>query len=142
MKIAFSTTGPTQLDVFYFVSEHNGYRHTAQPRNILQTVLDAVNRQGQKIEAKVDVKISEKIGQLRDEIHGTNQCMKSHLKKTKSDSQYKRRSVGNNIQCYGNNENLEDLTQALWALDNSKTDYARDLIIATIDLNIVTNSLK
>ena len=37
---------------------------------------------------------------------------------------------------------LEDLTQALWALDNSKTDYARDLIIATIDLNIVTNSLK
>jgi hypothetical protein len=54
-------------------------------------------------------------------------------KKTKSDSQYKWRSGGNNIQFYGNNENLEDLTQALWALDNSKTDYARDLIIATID---------
>ena len=82
------------------------------------------------------------IGQLRDEIHGTNQCMKSQLKKTKSDSQYKWRSVGNNIKFYGNNENLEDLTQALWALDNSKTDYARDLIIATNDLNIVTNSLK
>jgi hypothetical protein len=47
--------------------------------------LGAVNRQGQEIEAKVDVKISEKIGQLRDEIHGTNQCMKSQLKKTKSD---------------------------------------------------------
>ena len=112
------------------------------PEISLQTVLDAVNRQGQKIEAKVGVKISEKIGQLRDEIHGTNQCMKSQLKNTKSDSQYKWRSVGNNIQFYGNNENLEDLTQTLWALDNSKTDYACDLIIATIDLNIVTNSLK
>jgi hypothetical protein len=72
--------------------------------------LDAVNRQGQKIEAKVDVKISEKIGQLRDEIHGTNQCMKSQLKKTKSDSQYEWRSIGNTIQFYGKNENLEYLT--------------------------------
>jgi YbbR domain-containing protein len=89
------------------------------PEISLQTVLDTVNRQGQEIEAKVDVTISEKIGQLRVEIHGTNQCMKSQLKKTKSDSQYKWRSEGNNIQFYGNNENLEDLTQALWALDNS-----------------------
>ena len=112
----------------------------SNPEISLQTVLNAVNRQGQEIEAKVDVKISEKIGQLRDEIHGTNQCTKSQLKK--SDSQYKWRSEGNNIQLYGNNENLEDLTQALWALDNSKTNYTRDLIIATIDLKIVANSLK
>ena len=65
--------------------------------------------------------------------------MKSQLKKMKSDSQHKQRSIGNNIQFYGKIENLEDLTQALWALDNSKIDYARDLIIAKLDLNIVTN---
>jgi hypothetical protein len=59
------------------------------PEISLQTVLDAVNRPGQEIEAKVDVKISEKIRKLRDEIHGTNQYMKSQLKKTKSDSQHK-----------------------------------------------------
>ena len=89
------------------------------PEISLQTFLDTVNRQGQEIEVKVDVKISEKIGQLRVEIHGTNQCMKSQLQKTKSDSQYKWSSEGNNVQFYGNKENLEDLTQALWALDNS-----------------------
>ena len=83
------------------------------PEISLQTFLDTVNRQGQEIEVKVDVKRSEKIGQLRDEIHGTHQCRKSQLRKTKSDSQNKWRSEGNNIQSYGNNENLEDLTQAL-----------------------------
>ena len=84
----------------------------------LQTVLDAVNSQGQELEAKVDVKISEKIGKLRDEIHGTNQCMKSQLKKTKSDSQYKWRSEGNTIQFNGNNEHLEDLLRhfGLWII--------------------------
>lgn len=45
--------------------------------------MDAVNRQSQEIEAKVDAKISEKIT-LRDEIHGTNpgtnQCMENQHK--------------------------------------------------------------
>ena len=109
------------------------------PQVSLQTVLGALKRQSQEREAKVDAKVSEKIGHLRDEIHGTNQCMKSQVKKMKSDSQYKWRSEGNTIQFNGNNEHLEDLAQALWALDNSKTDYARDLIIATINLNIATN---
>ncbi|CAG2234002.1 unnamed protein product [Mytilus edulis] len=58
----------------------------------LRTVLDAVNRQKKAIEVLVDTKISEKINSLRDEIHGTSQCMKSQVKKLKSDSQYKWRS--------------------------------------------------
>jgi hypothetical protein len=28
---------------------------------------------------------------------------------------------------------MEDLTQSLWAIDNAKIDYARDLIIAWIE---------
>ncbi|CAC5408527.1 unnamed protein product [Mytilus coruscus] len=64
----------------------------------LRTVLDAVNRQKQDIEVLVDTKISVKINSLRDEIHGTNQCMKSQVKKLKSDSQYKWRSEVNKIQ--------------------------------------------
>ena len=84
----------------------------------LQTVLGAVKRQSQEIEAKFDAKVSEKIGHLRDEIHGTNQCMKSQVKKMKSDSQYKWRSEGNTIQFNGNNEHLEDLLRhfGLWII--------------------------
>jgi hypothetical protein len=44
--------------------------------------------------------------------------MKSHVKKLKSDAQYKWRSEGNNIPFNSNTENMEDLTQALWAIDN------------------------
>jgi len=56
------------------------------PEISFQTVLDAVNRQSQAIEAKV--KISEKIGHLRDEIHGTNQCMKNQHKFVKDEYIY------------------------------------------------------
>jgi hypothetical protein len=38
----------------------------------LKTVLDAVNRQSKNIEAIVEAKVSEKIGVLRDEIHGAS----------------------------------------------------------------------
>lgn len=55
----------------------------------LKTVFNAVNRQSKNIEAIVEAKVSEKIGVLRDEIHGTAQSMKSHVKKLKSDAQYK-----------------------------------------------------
>jgi hypothetical protein len=47
-----------------------------------------------------------------------------------SDAQYKWRSEGNKIQFNSNTENMEDLTQALWAIDNTQIDYARDLVIA------------
>ena len=38
------------------------------------------------------------IGVLRDEIHGTTQSMKLHVKKLESDAQYKWRSEGSKIQ--------------------------------------------
>jgi hypothetical protein len=47
----------------------------------LKPVLDAVNRQSKNIEAVVEAKVSEKIGVLRDEIHGNTQFMKSHVKR-------------------------------------------------------------
>ena len=99
----------------------------------LKTVLDAVNRQSKNTEAIVEANVSAQIGVLRDEIHGTTQLMKSDVKKLKSDAQYKWRSEGNKIQCNFNTENMEDLTQALWAIDNTKIDYARDLVIACIE---------
>jgi hypothetical protein len=55
----------------------------------LKAVLDAVNRQSRNIEAIVEAKVSEKIGVLRDEIHWITQSMKWHVKKLKSDAQYK-----------------------------------------------------
>jgi hypothetical protein len=99
----------------------------------LKTVLDAVDKPSKNIEAIVEARVSEKIGVLRDEIHGTTQFMKSHVKKLKSDAQYKWRSEGNKIKFNSNTENMEDLTQAFWAIDNTKIDYVRDLVIVCIE---------
>jgi cellobiose-specific phosphotransferase system component IIC len=54
-------------------------------------------KKSKNTEAIVEAKVSAKIGLLRDEIHGTTQLMKSHVKKLKSDAQYKWRSEGNRI---------------------------------------------
>ena len=99
----------------------------------LRTVLNAVNQQSKDIEAIIDAKVSEKIGGLRDEIQGTNQMMKSQVKKLKTDTTYKWKYEGNQIQFNFNSENLDELVQTVWALDNGKIDYARDLVSATID---------
>ena len=56
--------------------------------------------------------------------------MKSHVKTLKYDAQYNWRSEGNTIQF---NSNMEDLTQSLWVIDNTKIEYAPDLIIACIE---------
>jgi len=99
----------------------------------LRTVLNAVNQQSKDIEAIIDAKVSEKIGGLRDEIQGANNLMKSQVKKLKTDTSYKWKYEGNHIQFNFNTENLDELVQSLWALDNGKIDYARDIISATVD---------
>ena len=38
-----------------------------------------------------------------------------------------------NAVMYINTKNLEDLVQTLWAIDNGKVDYARDLLTHTVD---------
>ncbi|VDI15675.1 Hypothetical predicted protein [Mytilus galloprovincialis] len=99
----------------------------------LRTVLTAVNQQSKDIEAIIDAKVTEKIGGLREELQGANQLMKSQVKKLKTDASYKWKYEGNKIQFDFNTENLEDLVQTLWAIDNGKVDYARDLLSATVD---------
>ncbi|VDI48142.1 Hypothetical predicted protein [Mytilus galloprovincialis] len=104
-----------------------------EPDISLRTVLTAVNQQSKDIEAIIDAKVTEKIGGLREELQGANQLMKSQVKKLKTDASYKWKYEGNKIQFDFNTENLEDLVQTLWAIDNGKVDYARDLLSATVD---------
>ena len=105
----------------------------SEPEISLRTLLNAVNQQSKDIEAIIDAKVTERIGGLKDELQGANQMMKSQVKKLKVDANYKWKYEGNQIQFNFNSENREDLVQTLWALDNGKIDYARDLVSSTID---------
>ena len=99
----------------------------------LRTVLNAVNQQAKDVEAIIDAKVTEKIAEIKEELQSANQLVKSQVKKLKTDATYKWKFEGNKVQFNFNAENLEELVQSLWALDNGKTDYARELISATID---------
>ena len=51
----------------------------------------------------------------------------------KTESQYKLKYEGNKVQFLLNSELLEELTQSIWAVDNSKVEYAREAITEVIE---------
>jgi hypothetical protein len=51
----------------------------------------------------------------------------------KTESQYKWKYEGNKVHCLLNSELLEELTQSIWAFDNSKVEYARETITEVIE---------
>ena len=94
----------------------------------LRDVMKAVKTQGDFNE-----KLRKDISDLRHEVHGSTVAVASQVKKLKTESQYIWKYEGNKVQFLLNTEFLEDLTQAIWAIDNSKTDYARETITEVID---------
>lgn len=94
----------------------------------LRDVMKAVKTQGDFNE-----KLRKDISELKHEVHGSTVAVASQVKKLKTESQYIWKYEGNKVQFLLNTEFLEDLTQAIWAIDNSKTDYARETITEVID---------
>ncbi|CAG2242110.1 unnamed protein product [Mytilus edulis] len=103
-------------------------RETPEQEVSLRDVMKAVKTQGEFNE-----KLRKDISELRHEVHGSTVAVASQVKKLKTESQYIWKYEGNKVQFLLNTEFLEDLTQAIWAIDNSKTDYARETITEVID---------
>ncbi|CAG2241016.1 unnamed protein product [Mytilus edulis] len=89
----------------------------------LSDVMQAVKTQGE-----FNASLRKDISDLRQEVHGATVSVASQVKKLKTESQYNWKYEGNKVQFLLNTEFLEDLTQSIWAIDNSKVDYARDTI--------------
>jgi len=51
----------------------------------------------------------------------------------KTESQYKWKYEGNKVHLLLNSELLEELTQSIWAIDNSKVEYSRETITEVIE---------
>ena len=54
--------------------------------------------------------------------------MSSHVKKLKAEQEYTWKRPGNKIQFQFNAEVQENIEHCLWALENDKLDYLRDLL--------------
>jgi len=86
-----------------------------------------------KAQGELNVKLSQDISNLRQEVHGASVSVASQVKKLKTESQYKWKYEGNKVQFLLNSELLEELTQSIWAINNSKVEYARESITKVIE---------
>ena len=88
-----------------------------------------------KAQGELNVKLSQDISNLRQEVHGASVSVASQVKKLKTESQCKWKYEGNKVQLLLNSELLEELTQSIWAIDNYNVEYARETITEVIEKN-------
>jgi hypothetical protein len=86
-----------------------------------------------KAQGELHAKLSQDISNLRQKVHGASASVASQVKKMKTESQYKWKYEGKKVQFLLNSELLEELTQSIWAFDNSKVEYARETITEVIE---------
>jgi hypothetical protein len=84
---------------------------------------------GIKAQGEVNAKLSSDISNL----NGASASAASQVQKLKTESQYKWKYEGNKVQFLLISELLDELTQSIWAIDNSKVEYARETITEVID---------
>jgi hypothetical protein len=94
----------------------------------LKDIRIAVKSQGDD-----NTKLRQEISNLRQEVHGASLSVSSQVKKLKTDSQYTWKYEGNRVQYLLNSEFLEDLAQAVWAIDNLKFEHARETISELVE---------
>lgn len=94
----------------------------------LKDAMKAVRAQGE-----LNAKLNHDISNLRQEVHGASVSVASQVKKLKTESQYKWKYEGKKVHFLLNSELLEELTQSIWAFDNSKVEYARETITEVIE---------
>ena len=99
----------------------------------LNDVMNALKEQNRNFEAIIDSKLSERIGVFREEFKASTSSVVSQVKKLKTDCSHKWTSEGNKIQFELNSDVLDELKQALWALDNDKAAYARELMSGSVE---------
>ena len=65
---------------------------------------------------------------IQDEVRANSAIVSSQVKKLKSEQEYTWKRPGNKIQFVFNSEVHDNVKQCLWALENDKLDYLRELL--------------
>jgi hypothetical protein len=68
------------------------------------------------------------ISSLKEEVRGNSLSVRSEVKKLKTEHELKWRYESNKIQHDFNSELHENISQVLWAFENNKQEYARELV--------------
>ena len=89
----------------------------------LRQILDVVRSQSDTIK-DFQSQVSNELTSIKQEVHGSS----DQVKKMKTDALVKWRSEGNRIQFTFNSDVCDQLTQINWAIENNKSDYAKELV--------------
>ena len=109
----------------------------AQADHMLQLILSKMNEQKSDMERNV----ARQLDLFKEELQGATSSVSSEVKKIKLDKSITWKNSGNKDQ-YEHNEKVSDtLTQALWALNNDKFEYCKELIGEANELCIKRNKL-
>jgi hypothetical protein len=68
------------------------------------------------------------ISSLKEEVRGNSLSVRSEVKKLKTEHELKWRYESNKIQHDFNSELHENISQVIWAIENSNQEYARELV--------------
>jgi len=68
------------------------------------------------------------ISSLKEEVRGNSLSVRSEVKKLKTEHELKWRYESNKIQHEFNSELHETISQVLWAVENNKQEYVRELV--------------
>ena len=68
------------------------------------------------------------INSIQEEVRANSAIVSSHVKKLKAEQEYTWKRPGNKIQFQFNSEVQDNIKQCLWALENEKLDYVRELL--------------
>lgn len=105
------TTPPSAVDLTGSESTNN-----SDINNNIKELLSELREQRQDINS------------LKDEVRENSLSVNSDVKRLKTVHELKWRSEGNKIQYEFNSDLREQLKQVLWAIENRKTDYAREIL--------------
>ena len=103
----------------------------------LQQILKTLSEQKDDINKAVDVRLMS----FRQEIVGATSSVSQDIKKLKTEQNTTWKSEGNRDQFEHNSKVSDTVTQALWALENGKFDYCKELLTETVDLCSQRNKL-
>ena len=73
------------------------------------------------------------VNSLREEVRGNSVAVGNEVKKLKIDIDVVWKRPGNKVQFDFNSEIQDLISQSLWAQENSKADYASDLLTEAVD---------
>ena len=121
-------------NIYYVVSSTYQFRTTQYDMDeVGPSALDQILHKIAEHKEDIDRTVNHRFLELRQEFQGATSSVCKDIKKLKTDSTVTWKSEGNKQQFEHNSKVSDCITQAIWALENSKLDYCKELLLEAVE---------